>query len=80
MPLKNVTLKMAENGKGTLCHCGKWFSRSGLVLHLEEPFGLPTGALQYKAPTPPEGDVVFEDARTEWGTAQRIWTQGANDA
>jgi len=80
VPLKNVTLNMIEDERGALCHCGKRFSRSGLVVHLEEPFGLPTGALQYKPPTPSEGDVVFGDARTDWGTAKRIWTQGANDA
>ena len=80
MPLKNVTLNMAEDERGALCHCGKRFSRSGLVVHLEEPFGLPTGALQYKPPTPSEGDVVFGDARTDWGTANRIWTQDANDS
>jgi hypothetical protein len=80
VPLKKVTLTMVEDQRGALCHCGKRFSRNGLILHLEEPFGLPTGALQYKPPTPAEFDVVFADASTEWGTAQRIWTQEASDA
>ena len=72
-------MKLAEDDRGALCHCGRFFSRSGLVNHLQHIFGLPQGPMEYKAPRHTEQGVVFTKVTTDWGSCPRVWTFEKNN-